>query len=151
MKTQSIAGSLLGLPFFADMSREHLDFISGCASHVRFRGGDLVLTQGRKSDRFYLIRSGEISLELHAANRTLEITTVGEGEMVGWSWLVPPYTWHYDGRAINDVCLFAFNADCVRNKCDADPVFGYDMFKRFSSLIVDRLMATRIQLLDIYQ
>ncbi len=151
MKTQSITHSLRRLPFFDDMSPDHLDFISGCASHVRFRGGELVLTQGRKSDRFYLIRSGEISLELHAANRTLEITTVGEGEMVGWSWLVPPYTWHYDGRAINDLALIAFDARCVREKCDADPVFGYDMFKRFTSLIVDRLMATRIQLLDVYQ
>jgi CRP/FNR family transcriptional regulator, cyclic AMP receptor protein len=151
MKTQSIAQSLLRLPFFTDMSREHLEFVSGCATHVRMKGGQLVLTQGRKCDRFYLIRSGAVALELHAANRTLEIMTVGENDIIGWSWMVPPYTYHYDGRAINDVSLVGFDADCVRQKCDADPVFGYDMYKRFSSLIADRLMATRMQLLDVYQ
>lgn len=151
MKIHSIAESLARLPFFDDMSREHLDFISGCASNVRFRGGEMILSQGRPADRFYLIRSGEVSLELHAGNRTLEIVTVGEGEMLGWSWIVPPYTWHYSVRAINSVAAIAFKADCVREKCDADPVFGYDMFRRFTRLIVERLMATRIQLLDVYQ
>lgn len=151
MKIRTIAHRLAELPFFEDMSTAYLEFISGCASHVRFREGELVLKQGRAADRFYLIRSGRISLELQGAGHALKIMTVGDGDMLGWSWLVPPYTWHYDGRALTDVALIGFDATCVRRKCDDDPAFGYEMFRRFTQLIVDRLMATRIQLVDVYQ
>ena len=151
MKIKSITQTLSALPFFDGMSREHLAFISGCASNVRVLEGEFILKQDHPANRFYLIRSGEISLELQEANRTLQIATVGPDDMIGWSWLIPPYTWHYDGRALTDVSLVGFDAECVRRKCDSDPHFGYDMFKRFTGLMADRLMSTRIQLLDVYR
>ena len=151
MKIQTITETLSALPFFDGMSREHLEFIAGCASNVRIPEREFVLRQSYPANRFYLIRSGEISLELQEANRTLQIATVGPGDMIGWSWLIPPYTWHYDGRALTDAALVGFDAECVRRKCDSDPRFGYDMFKRFTGLMADRLMSTRIQLLDVYR
>jgi len=70
---------------------------------------------------------------------------------VGWSWLVPPYQWHFDMRAVSDVRAFSIDGRCLRNKCESDSCFGYQMMKRFSTLMAERLEATRLQLLDLYR
>jgi hypothetical protein len=128
MKTRTLPELLGALPFFEGMRPEHLDFISGCAHNVRFPEGAFLLLEGKDADN-----------------------TLEPGEVVGWSWLVAPYTWHYDARAVAPVSAVAFNAVCVREKCERDPAFGFEMFKRIAQLMTRRLMATRYQLLDVYR
>ena len=150
MKVHSITERLAQLPFFAGMPEDHLDFISACAQNFHFRQGEFLMLAGKPTKGFFVIREGSVVLELESANRIFTIQTVGESELVGWSWLVPPYKGHYDARAVTPVSAIGFGADCVRRKCETDPVFGYQMFKRFSRLIVERLLATRMQLADLY-
>jgi CRP-like cAMP-binding protein len=151
MKTMTLAESLATVPFFEGMPQKYLDFISGCAHNASFQKGEFLLFEGKSADAFYVIRHGQVALEVEAANKTVVIQTVGEGQLVGWSWLVPPYMWHYDARAVTPVSALSFNAVCVRQKCEDDPAFGYEMFQHLTQLIVQRLMATRIQLIDVYQ
>jgi hypothetical protein len=76
--------------------------------------------------------------------------TAGEGEMIGLSWLIPPYRWRYDAKALELVRAIALDATCLRNKCEADHHLGYELMKRFVPVMVDRLHTTRLQLLDVY-
>ena len=151
MKTQSINERVAALPFFKGMSKQHLDFISGCASHVHFKEGAFLLLEGKEAEQFFAIWEGRVCLEIEAANKTFIFQTIGEGDVVGWSWLTAPYRWAYDARAVTSVSAIGFDAPCVRRKCEEDPVFGYEMLKRFSQLIIKRLMATRMLLTDMYQ
>lgn len=150
MNIQTITPSLREFSVFEDLSDEQLEFISGCAANVRFKKGTFLLHAGKAATHFFIIRDGLVALEMEAANKIVTLQTVSDGHTVGWSWLVPPYTWHYDARAATDVAAISFDAVCVREKCDRDPAFGYQIFKRFSRVMVERLVATRMQLADMY-
>ncbi len=150
MTVQSITQSLAELRFFKDMPREHLEMLAGCASPVAFKKGEFLLLVGHEATHFVAIREGMVALEMEAANKITTLQTIGEGSIVGWSWLVPPYTWHYDARAATPVSAIQFDARCVRDLCESNPAFGYDVLKHFSHVIVERLMNTRIQLADMY-
>lgn len=107
---------------------------------------------GTPSHAFYLLRSGHVSLEIPTANRgVVSIQTVGPGDILGWSWLVPPHRWKFDCRAKDSVKGFMFDAAWLREKCDADPELGLQLLKRLLYVIANRLAATRVQLLDLYQ
>ncbi|NIR48219.1 cyclic nucleotide-binding domain-containing protein [candidate division KSB1 bacterium] len=138
-------------PFLKDLRPDHLDLIVGCASNVRFDARQFVFREGQEANQFYIIRHGKIALELYAPNRgPLTIDTISEGEVLGWSWVVPPYHWHFDARAIELTRAIALDGKCLRDKCEEDYELGYELLKRFTGIIMDRLQATRIQLLDLY-
>ncbi len=150
MNIQTATDILADLSFFEDMPHEHLESLANCASPIEFKKGEFLLHVGKQATEFIAIRDGMVALEMEAANKITTLQTIGEGSIVGWSWLVPPYTWHYDARAVTPVTAVRFNAACVRQKCDADPAFGYEVLKRFSQVIVQRLIATRMQMADMY-
>jgi CRP/FNR family cyclic AMP-dependent transcriptional regulator len=151
MKTQTIAERLAALPMFADLLPAQLDFIAGCAQNFHFAEDAFLLLEGHPVQAFYILDRGNVALEVSGANEVVTIQTLGEGDVLGWSWLVPPYTAHYDARALTPVSAVAFDAVCVRQKCERDPVFGYEIYKRFSQVIAERLMAASMQLVDLYQ
>jgi len=139
-------------PFFAEMDDAMIQLISGCVKNVRFRVGEVIAKQGTPADEFFLIREGRLAMEMPAPQGgTLRLQTADEGDVVGWSWLIPPYHWHFDLRAVSEMRAFSIDGRCLRNKCESDPRFGYQMMKRFSTLMADRLEATRLQLLDLYR
>lgn len=150
MKIETITPSLKQFPVFEDLSDDQLEFVAGCAKNVHFKKGEFLLHAGKPATHFFIIREGLVALEMEAANKIVTLQTADEGHTVGWSWLVPPYTWHYDARAATAVSAISFDAVCVREKCDKDPVFGYEIYKRFSRVMVQRLVATRMQLADMY-
>jgi hypothetical protein len=78
------------------------------------------------------------------------IETVGAGDVLGWSWVVPPHRWHFDGRAVTDVRATAFDGACLRGKFESDPALGRDLLVRFARVFSARLAATRLRLLDVY-
>jgi CRP-like cAMP-binding protein len=136
---------------FAGMDAGQIELLAGCARNVRFADGERVFREGDPADVFYLVRHGRIALETFVPNRgALVIETVDDGDPVGWSWLFPPYRWHFDGRAVGLVRAVAFEAPCLRDKCSADPVLGYELLTRFSAVLLERLQATRLRLVDIY-
>jgi len=137
-------------PFFSGMKEEFLELISGCAKNVRFEAGQYMFNEGQPADQFYLLRSGRVALQISAPERTLTVQTVGEDEIVGASWLVPPYRWGFDAKALELTRAIAMDAACLRGKCEGDHDLGYEMMKRFMPVLIQRLHATRLQILDVY-
>ena len=137
-------------PFFSGMKEEFLELISGCAKNVRFEAGQYMFHEGQPADQFYLLRSGRVALQISAPERTLTVQTVGEDEIVGASWLVPPYRWGFDAKALELTRAIAMDAACLRGKCEGDHDLGYELMKRFMPILIQRLHATRLQILDVY-
>ncbi len=137
--------------FFAGLDEDTIKLIAGCARNVRFNAGEYLFRTGGPADEFYLLRHGRVALDVVAPGRAaVTIETVGEGEIVGVSWLLPPYRWHLDARAVDLVRAIGMDAKCLRQKCNADHNVGYVMMMRFAPFLVERLQAMRLQLLDVY-
>ena len=137
--------------FFKDMDAEYLKLIIGCARNVRFGPDELIFRQGEEANNFYLIRHGSVALEVFAPDRgSVTIQTLGEGDVLGWSWLIPPYHWHFDARTIELTRGIALDGKCIRTKCEEDHSLGYELMKRFAHIIEERFHATALQLLDVY-
>jgi CRP-like cAMP-binding protein len=138
-------------PFFADLDESFCDLVAGCASNAVFREGQHLFHQGEPADRLFLIRHGRVGLETSAPGRGgVAFQTLAPGEIVGVSWLVPPYRWSYDARAAEPVRAIALDAACLRAKIEADHDLGYELMKRFVPVLVERLQGTRLQILDVY-
>jgi CRP-like cAMP-binding protein len=147
----NLEGTLSEHPFFKDLNADILKLVVGCASNVRFEKGDFIFREGEEADQFYLIRHGSVGLEIFSPSRgALEIQTLDEGDILGWSWLIPPYEARFDARAKELTRAIALDGKCLRAKCEDDHNLGYELLKRFSSIVGQRLDATRVQLLDIY-
>ncbi len=138
-------------PFLEGLDADIVVLIAGCASNVRFATGEYLLHEGDEADRFYLIRQGTVALEMHVPGRDpVVFLTLKEGDMLGTSWLLPPYRWVYDARAVELTRAFKFDAHCVRDKGEQDNRVGYQMMKRFIPPLIERLQAARVQAADIY-
>ena len=138
-------------PFFVGMSPEHISTLAGCAANVKFEPGALLFREGDEAERFYVVRFGRVSVETHAPNRgNLRIETVDAGEVLGWSWLFPPYRCHFNARAQTLVRALALDGVCLRGKCERDPAMGYELMRRFAQVVISRLEATQLQLSDLY-
>lgn len=136
---------------FEGLSPAQLELIAGCGGNEHLREGTYLFKEGEHADRFYLIRHGAIALEINSpGSGSHVIETLGEGEVAGWSWLFKPYRWQFDARATLPTRLVAFDGACLRGKADADHELGYQLMQRFASAMLERLQATRLQLLDVY-
>ncbi|MFI5119292.1 MAG: cyclic nucleotide-binding domain-containing protein [Thermoanaerobaculia bacterium] len=138
-------------PFFAGLDPDSLATVTGCASNVKFEAGQTVLKEGDEANLFYIVRHGRIAVEAFSPTRgPLVIQTVEEGEILGWSWLVAPYKWRFDARALDLTRAIALDGKCLREKCETNHDLGYELLKRFTNVIGERLDATRLQMLDLY-
>jgi CRP/FNR family cyclic AMP-dependent transcriptional regulator len=138
-------------PFFKGLNEEYFALIVGCASNMRIDAGKMIHREGEEANHFYLIRSGKVTLQMMTPNKgPIIIETLDEGDILGWSWLVPPYTWHFDAKALELTRMIALDGKCLRNKCENDHHLGYELLKRFADIMMKRLESTRLQLLDIY-
>lgn len=138
-------------PFFQGLEPRVLKIAAGCGSNVRFDAGDYLFHEGDEADRFHALRHGMVAIEIFVPQRgAVTVQTVGAGELVGWSWLFPPYLCQFSARAIEVVRATSFDGACLRKKCDEDPAMGYELMKRLAQVISQRLEATRLQLLDMY-
>lgn len=139
-------------PFFKEMEPRHLDLLVGCAKNIKLTQGQVIFKEGQAANEFYVLRSGKIALETFIPNRgSVNIMTLRPGEVLGWSWMIPPYKWHYDAKAVEESLAIVFDAACLRNKMEQDHDFGYRMCQRFIPMIVKRLQSTRLQCLDMYR
>ncbi len=138
-------------PFFAGMAADYCDLITGCAKEVRFEAGEYLFHEGEPADQFFLLRHGRVALEITIPGRgPLNILTVHPGEIAGVSWLVPPYRWTFDAKALELTRALSIDARCLRQKSEENHNLGYELMKRFMAMLVQRLQATRLQLLDVY-
>jgi CRP-like cAMP-binding protein len=142
---------LAGHPFFEDLDPDLLKIFCASASHASYSADQMIYREGDEANQFLLIRQGKVAVELFSAQRgVLVIQTMGAGEILGWSWLFPPYRRRFDARALQDTAAFAWDGILLRQEAEANHRLGYELLKRFSKIVVERLQATRLQLLDVY-
>ena len=135
-------------PFLCGMQDKHIKLLTDCAMAKTFEPEELLFQQGEFANRFYLIETGKVSLEsvgYDGAAVTIEI--VGAGNLIGWSWLFPPYAWHFDARAVERTTALFFYGTILREYCENDQALGFELFKRMSAVMVKRLQSARAQLL----
>jgi CRP/FNR family cyclic AMP-dependent transcriptional regulator len=148
---QQLEEILAQVPFFGGMEEDELALIVGCGRNVHFDAGETIFRQGDPADTFFVVRHGTVAVGNFVPPRgELVIETLEAGDLLGWSWLFPPYRSHFDARALSAVRATQFDGACLRDKCAADPALGYDLMRRFAQVLIERLQWTRLRLLDIY-
>lgn len=149
MTKTDIAGVLAESTFFGGLERDDIAFLAEHARERELDQGALLFEHGQPADRFYLLRRGEVVVEVPAIQGpTLTVQTLGPDEVLGWSWLIPPYRWSFQARAMEAVTVLEFDGGAVRERCEREPAFGYEVLKRFSSLMSERLDAARRKMMD---
>lgn len=138
-------------PFFKGIDPELRQLMVGCAANERYEAGQYLFREGARADRFWLLRHGTVAVEIYAPGKPpITVETIGEGDVLGWSWLVEPYKFFFDARALTLVRAISLDANCLLNKMNANPVLGYDVMRRFVPLMSHRIQAARMQMLDLY-
>ncbi len=148
---ENLRGIIARHPFCAGLAPDYIDLLTSCASNVRVETDFCLFREGGEANQFYLIREGKVALEVVAPqDARLTVETVAAGEVLGWSWLVPPYRWHFGARAVEPVRAIAVDAKCLRAKCQNSPHLGCELLRRTAEIMSQRLDATRFRLLDLY-
>jgi CRP-like cAMP-binding protein len=149
--TEDVGDLVAAHPLFSGVDFDVAALVGGCSHNVAVATGERLLEEGEPATTLYLLRRGHVALELHEPGHVpLVIERIGPGEALGWSWMFPPYRWHFDARALEPVGAIAIDAECLRNKAESDPVFGYLLMKRLAAVVLDRLQSTRVRLLGAY-
>ncbi len=148
---QTLESILVEHPFFKGLDHRYMELITGCASNVRYGAGEYIFREGEDASRFYIIREGKVALETVGPRpEPITIQTVEAGEVLGWSWLFPPYRWHFSARVVEQTRAITLDGVCLRTKGEEDHDLGYELVKRVAQVMMERLQATRLQLLDVY-
>jgi len=135
--------------FFKGLNEDFITLLSEYATERQVKKGEVLFQPGRPANRFYLLRNGRVSVQVPAlVGPVLELQILGENEMLGWSWLIPPYRWNFLARAVEDTDLLEFDGSAILERCEKDPKFGYELFKRFTALMSERLDAARQKMMD---
>jgi CRP-like cAMP-binding protein len=147
---QTIEHYLPEHPFFLGLDERAIALMAGCAVNVHLRAGEYLFHEGEPADTFFVIRSGRVAIEMRRPTDGVVLDTAHEGDVVGWSWLVPPYRWTFDARATEETGAIAFDGACLRGKCMDDPALGYALLQRVVQVMSSRLQSARVRLLDLY-
>lgn len=146
--TESFEDRISRHPFLEGMSPHQYRLLTDCAMQVEFKADEIIFREGEPANRFYLIESGKVALESRADTGVIRIQTIEAGDLMGWSWLFPPYFWRFDARALDRTEAIFFYAAPLRDECEVDHDLGYELVTRMARLAVRRLQATRWKLLD---
>lgn len=135
--------------FFRDLAPQHIELLTEAAMLKDFKAGEVIFREGDPANRFYILRSGEVELSSGGEEgHPVPVQRIGAGDVLGWSWLFPPYYWNFDARAVTDTKAIFFYGTWLRESCERDHDFGYAMLKRMSAVVIQRLQATRKRLVD---
>ena len=137
-------------PFFKDLEQEYFDFIVGCATNVQFEEGEIIMKENDPADKFFLVREGMAAIDIPISeSKIITIQTVGSGDIVGWSWLIPPYKYRFNCRIVEDIRAIVLDGKCLREKCEKNHDLGYELLKRLTVVFTQRLEATRKQIISL--
>ena len=138
-------------PFLAGINRAELALLTDCAMVVRFAPGEVIFQEGELANRFYLIETGKVILASSGAQSDpVVIDTIGAGDLLGWSWMFPPYVWHFTARAAEPVTAIFFYGTILREYCERNRPLGYELFKRMGAVMIKRLQAAREKMLAVH-
>lgn len=131
-------------PFLNGMKVWHLEVLASCAMEKRFEAGELIFREGDPANRFYLIQQGKVAVESYVEDQgVIPLQTIGAGDVLGWSWLFPPYYWHFDARAVEPTRAIFFYGTWLREYAEQDHDLGYELMQRMAAVVIQRLQATR--------
>jgi CRP/FNR family transcriptional regulator, cyclic AMP receptor protein len=133
------------------LAGDHLTTIAGCAINRVFVPGEAIMTEGETADAFHVIRRGVVAIETRVPGRgAVTLETLHDGDVLGWSWLVPPYRTAFDARSLGTTHVISLDGACLRAKCQSDPGLGYDLLRLLAAVFTERLRDARLRLLDLY-
>lgn len=151
MNREDLERNVAGHPFLLGLSEHHIRLIADCAIRTHFEKDQVIFRDGETANRFYLIEQGNVALESSASGGDpVNIDIVGDGDLLGWSWLFPPYIWHFTARATEPTTAIFFYGTVLREYCEQDATLGYELFKRMSEVMTRRLQGARSRLLSAY-
>jgi CRP-like cAMP-binding protein len=149
MPVENIRQAIAENAFFSTLSGDGIDFLAANAKEKRLGDGKVLFHRGDPARQFYLLDQGHLALEIPAIEGpALELQDIGPGEIAGWSWLIPPHRWHFQARARAAIEYLEFDGEAVLAHAEADPRFGYELVKRFSALMSERLQFARQKMMD---
>jgi len=149
MTEQSIGDYLATHEFFSGLDDRSKKFLAESAVVREVSAGEVLFRQAESADKFYLLRSGEVSVQVPALmGPALEIQKLRKNQILGWSWLIPPYRWNFQALALEDVGVLEFDGSIILARCEEDPEFGYQVLKLFAALMSERLDAARQKMMD---
>ena len=138
-------------PFLIGMSDHHVRLLADCALASHFGAGRVIFREGEMANRFYLIEHGKVALESSTLGEPVRIEEIQDGDLLGWSWLFPPYAWHFAARAVEETTAIFFYGTILREYCEKDHTLDFELFKRMSVVMLQRLQAARQKLLSVSQ
>jgi len=146
---EDIKQVLSGAPVFSGMSDDFLERLAGHATSREVNSGEVLFRSMEPAKHFYLLTGGEISIEIPAVQGpTLQVQRLTPIRVLGWSWLLPPFKWSFNARAETDAKVLEFDGEAVLKDCESDPAFGYEVIKRFSGLMAERLDAAHRKMME---
>ena len=139
-------------PFLTGLPPAALEHLSVWARRTPIRAGTALFSEGGKAEKFWLIRDGHVQLDLYVPGPgSVVVESLTGGTVLGWSWLFPPYRWQFSATAVAPTLTVEFDGNGVRRLCEQDPALGYELMQRFTRVVIGRLQATRMRLLDLYR
>lgn len=151
MITRTIQELMHQHPFFSDFPAAVIELMASCGRNRHYQAGSFLAREGDAADHFFVVRSGQIALEVHGpALEPYVVQTLHDGDIAGWSWIFEPHIWQFDLRAQENTSVIALDGSCLREKCERDHHVGYLLMKRFARVLTENLRATRLQLLQVY-
>jgi len=138
-------------PFLAGLNQTQLTLLTDCAFSGHFNKGQTIIREGEHAQHFFLIEKGKVALESgEGYGEAVVVETIGPGSLLGWSWMFPPYVWHFTARAVEPTDVIFFNGTILRQYCEKDHSLGYELHKRMSDVMARRLQAARRKMLSVH-
>jgi CRP/FNR family transcriptional regulator, cyclic AMP receptor protein len=126
-----------------------IDLIVAGAKHAEYDADHTIFRKGEPANQFFLIESGMVALEADGPRKgSAPIQMVGDGELLGWSWLFPPFTWHFSARAVKSTQAFVLNGGHLLVLCEENHDLGFDVMRRIAQIVISRMEATSKKLLE---
>lgn len=152
MDQENLTNYLASHTIFTGLAPEHLEILTQYAQEKVFPEGELLFKQDDKAEHFFIVREGAVTVEVPSIyGPPLEVQTIGPGEVLGWSWLIPPYTWAFEANADTESTVLVFDGKPVLARCEKQPEFGYALMKQFAGLMSERLAKARIKMMESWQ
>lgn len=149
MASKDIKQVLSDAPLFQGMSAEYVERLAAHASEKTVENGTCLFRSGDPAKHFYLLVEGDISIEIPAVSGpTLQVQRLTPVRVLGWSWLLPPFKWSFNARAEDESRVLEFDGEAVLEACESDPAFGFEVIKRFSRLMAERLDAAHKKMME---
>lgn len=150
MKQSETLNTLSQHLFFKGIEPSQLEILASKATIRSYPAGRYLAHEGEKAESFFLLLEGKVQILIDGGKSKQSIQTIGPGEVFGWSWIFPPYRWNFDARATEPVKVLVLSGKMLRQRCEENSSLGYQLMKRFAGIMVARLRATRLQVLDVY-